>query len=975
MCANRLLYSLLFLIKYRRLKCHLLLLLLLCSLRLWAQNPYYINYTISDGLPSDNVYSVFQGEDGCIWFTTDVGIVRYDSKTFKLFNTDNGLSDNEVFRMSKDSRGRIWMHTLNGKPCFIHKNEIYNEHNSTILKQIKGSGLVVNFYEDGDRKVYISFRSGEVFIIDTLDKIERWKNGTPHWGVWKDDEIYAINSGIITKMGNGDTVQELSIAPGNKMANTQSRLCQLGGEQYFISGNEIYLLTQKKFVPYLSVDNAKGITNICKIDNYLWVATRSGLYQYEGSKLVKHFFKEDAISDVFQDKEGNYWVTTLNRGVLMVPSMNVLRILDNKKIHRLDLNREELWLGGTENDYYVRNKGMLTAHKLPAEWAENKISCFRFIAGKTYIGAKSGVTISGGGKTQVFAVNVNDLLYSNDHLYIATTYTAKIHVNKVTENIVHTPDADKIIGKRTNVLESDDSGNIWIGTNFGLYLYANEPGGFKLYNIGEQFEELTISIEDIYFDTAQKLLLVATASKGIVVLKNKKVEKVINTKNGLNNNTVISIKKIADTAYLTGTNNGLNKIIFNSGNYKVENYNLQVGVSNKRVNDIEFASDTVYLATDNGVLYFNTHTLGPLNVYPICNVTAVMTAKGLFTGEKIRYTDNDISISFNGISFKDKGNVKYYYRFVGRDRTWNATSESQVNYKDLAPGEYTFELFCRNDLGNSSTVRSVAFEISPPFWQRPWFIVFCALAFTAIVYSYVRYRFKAQHAKNEAEKKDMQVEKDRVQLEKQMLELEQKALRMQMNPHFIFNALNTIKGYYSEGNDVKAGNYIAKFSKLLRMLLNTEGQNTTLDNEIEMLKLYVELTRIRYHEKFDYSISVGPNLMPADILIPSLLLQPIVENAIIHGLAAKTEQGKLLISFEKHEGDMICTVEDDGIGRTRAAALGSRNLHDSKAISIVQDRLRLFDELASFEIIDLAEKGTALGTKVIIKLPIKYTGF
>lgn len=205
--------------------------------------------------------------------------------------------------------------------------------------------------------------------------------------------------------------------------------------------------------------------------------------------------------------------------------------------------------------------------------------------------------------------------------------------------------------------------------------------------------------------------------------------------------------------------------------------------------------------------------------------------------------------------------------------------------------------------------------------------------------------------------------------------MEQKALRMQMNPHFIFNALNTIKGYYSEGDDVKAGSYISKFSKLLRMLLNTEGQNTTLDNEIEMLRLYVELTRIRYHEKFDYTINVDPKLMPADIMIPSLLLQPIVENAIIHGLAAKTEQGTLFISFEKDMGNMVCLVEDNGIGRALAATLGSRSLHNSKAISIVQDRLRLFDEHTSFEIIDLEENGIPRGTKVIIKLPVKYIEF
>ena len=947
----------------------------LAALPASAQNPYYINYTISDGLPSDNVYSVFQDDDGLIWFTTDVGIVRYDSKSFQLFNTDDGLSDNEVFRLSKDSKGRMWMHTLNGKPCFLYKNKIFNEHNSALLRQIKGSGHVVDFYEDREKNIYLSFRSGEIFIIDPSDNVKRKNNQISHWGVWKSDTLYAIHSNKVTRMDDGISVQDLDINSWKKMFSMQSRLCHLADADYFSSGDELYIVNQNRLTLYLHVKDAMGITNVCKIDDYLWVSTRTGLYQYDGIKLVNHFFAEDAVSDVFRDKEGNYWVTTLNRGVLWMPSMKVLRLQDDKKIYRLGLNGDEVWIGGTENNYYVKNRGELTAYHLPANWADNKISCFRFYRGKTYIGAKSGLAISDARGMKYYRVNVNDLLHSNNHIYIATTYTARIHLDNVTTDIVHTPAPDKILAKRTNVLCSDDKGNIWIGTNFGLYLYANETDGFRMYNMGEQFEELAISIEDIFFDTVQNKLLVATASKGLVVLEGKKMVKVIKTTNGLNNNTVIAIKKIADNVYLAGTNNGLNRITFSNDTDRVENYNFQVGINNKRVNDIELVLDTVYLATDYGLLYFNISALAPLSVYPVCNITAVKTNNGLYNGGSLSYADNDISISFNGISFKDKGNVDYYYRFVGKDRTWNVTGESQVNYKDLAPGEYTFELFCTNGLGNKSKVQSVSFEILPPFWQKPWFIAFCVLVLVGLIYGYMRYRLKKQQAKNETEKNRMQVEKDRVQLEKQMLELEQKALRMQMNPHFIFNALNTIKGYYSEGDDVKAGNYIAKFSKLLRMLLNNEGQNTTLDIEIEMLKLYVELTRIRYHEKFSYTIYVDPGLMPADTIIPNLLLQPIVENAIIHGLAAKTGQGTLSISFKKDGEVMLCIVEDDGIGRMRAAALKSNNLYDSKAIAIVLDRLKLFDEHTSFEIIDLEQDGFSRGTKVIITLPIKYTGF
>ena len=114
--------------------------ILFCNQPLVAQDPFFINYSLEDGLPSSNIYSVFQEENGIIWFTTDVGIVKYNSKKFELFNTDDGLSDNEVFKMSKDFKGRIWLHTLNGKPCYIYKNKIFNQKNSTFLKQIKSKG-------------------------------------------------------------------------------------------------------------------------------------------------------------------------------------------------------------------------------------------------------------------------------------------------------------------------------------------------------------------------------------------------------------------------------------------------------------------------------------------------------------------------------------------------------------------------------------------------------------------------------------------------------------------------------------------------------------------------------------------------------------------------------------------------------------------------------------------------------------------
>jgi len=233
----------------------------------------------------------------------------------------------------------------------------------------------------------------------------------------------------------------------------------------------------------------------------------------------------------------------------------------------------------------------------------------------------------------------------------------------------------------------------------------------------------------------------------------------------------------------------------------------------------------------------------------------------------------------------------------------------------LVPGNYSFSVYCVDAIGVKSTVQTIYFEILAPFWQKLWFVMLCILIIAFLVYRFILYRLEQLQAKFEIEKTTIQIERDKANLERQMINLEQKALRLQMNPHYIFNALNTIKGYYSEGDSVKASSYISKFSKLLRMLLESGDQAISLASEIEMLNLYIELTKIRYKNIFHYEIVVDPQINASDTAIPTLLLQPIVENAIIHGLAPKTESGFLKITFNKSESNLICIVEDNGIGR------------------------------------------------------------
>lgn len=931
----------------------------------WAQEPFSINYSISEGLPSTNVYSAFQDVNGMLWFTTDVGIVRYNSKTFELFNTDNGLSDNEVFNLVRDAKGRMWTQTVNGKPSFIYNNKIYNEYNSPLAKKAKGSGMIIDMYTDDAQNLYLTFKNGELCIIDRNDSVTRFNNYPASInGVWKDKSLYVLTGELIYNQTN----RAESPAPTGHLP---FRVYHRSNKTFVSAGNLLFVPERNSLVKILEIDKSLDIINVVEEDHKLWICTRTGLVLYENGRFINQFFKEQLVSDILKDLEGNYWVTTLNKGVFFVPSFQVNQFLKDKKINCLGVrNGNELWFGGFENNLYVKNSKGISAEILNVGWLKNKISNIRFFGDTTYIIAKSGLEVRIGSKKTEYLVSGNDIISVPGYKYIATTFTARVKNEDFNAPNLAWASRKGILSKRTNVLCLDRKGDIWMGTNFGLHRYNERD---SVANIGEKYDDLSISIEDLYYDPENDLLLVGTASKGLVILKDDVFYKKISSLNGLNSNTIHSIKKIASNTYLVGSNNGLNKVELteDTGRVSVVSYNSNFGINNRRIKDIELVQDTIYLATDNGLLYFNTGYLGKKNIQPKCVIIEVRTA--FENNNTINYKNNSISFSYIGISFIDHGDVQYFYKLDNQDKDWSSTKETQINYKSLPAGKYRFSVYCVNGFGQKSPVQSVDFEILPPYWQQWWFRILAALLVMYLFYLISRRRLKKQQRRFEKEKSIIQVERDKAQMEKQMVELEQKALRMQMNPHFIFNGLNTIKGYYAEGNFLNASNYISKFSRLLRKLLENEEQVTTLDNEIEMLKLYIELTQTRYEGKFEYSITLAPDIQAEEILIPNLLLQPLVENAIIYGLSPKTEKGLLSIDFITRDDLLVCTVTDNGIGREASFQNQKNREHKSMAINITVERLALFDGRSKMEYLDMMDGGRPAGTKVTITIPIKKT--
>lgn len=955
----------------------------------WAQTPYSINFSTEEGLPSSNIYYVFQDSDNYIWFATDVGVVKYNGREFLHYNTDDGLPDNEVFQIHQDNKGRIWFQTLNGKLGFYWNHQFYNEKNTPWLKNKILSSMLVDFYNDSKGNVLITDRLSGVFALDSKNKpleIDRFSYKTPDRFTHVLRMMPAKNStelltikGIYTLDGR----LVLPFPPGlTDTMNTRS--CILGQTVYFNSGNTIYSYTAGKLEKLFTLPIAEPMIISVNAESreHLRIGTRDGLYDIskKGNGYVfRKFLDKLSVSHSIKDKDGNYWITTLESGVFMIPSLDVSVIdnLANNKITVLAKDGDNsLWAGSSDSYYYhfERNKARTFQTYDPAK---NMIKDIQVLPDEVILVGNKQVAINQNGIQHKIPVGHNSLhIDRQGHYWIGGTVIAKL--TKEQYNSLTFPRYSTIynktlkLQKRTNKIVGGNLDDLWIGTNFGLYKYSPKD---SMQDYSAKLKNINSNVEDLYYDSGKNRLVVATNSMGIVILENEKIVAHLGKRDNLSNNTCKSIFPAGKNSYWIGTNTGLDRVSLRNKKFIAQNFNAYLGLENNKINDVLLIKDTLYLATDKGIIYFNQFKTTRRKTKPVIHLTDFKVNSKSTSFEKnivLESGQNELTIAYDGIGFLENEKIKYYYLLEGTDDKWYVTTSNQINYKALAPGDYTFKVYMKDSLNNPSNTAKIRFCINQPFWKTVPFVLCFLLLSMAVLFYIWRMRLKKLERKFNYERKVIQAERDKANLEKQMIELEQKALRLQMNPHFIFNALNTIKGYYAEGNDVKASDYISKFSKLLRMLLETTEQLIPLAKEIEMLELYIALTQIRYRNKFDFDIIVDLKLNPDDTAIPAMLLQPMVENAIIHGLAPKTDKGMLHIGFEKSDELLICIVEDNGIGRSAAAQ--THKTYISKATDITTERIALLENEAvhpGIEIIDKQDENHhATGTKVIISIPL-----
>lgn len=505
----------------------------------------------------------------------------------------------------------------------------------------------------------------------------------------------------------------------------------------------------------------------------------------------------------------------------------------------------------------------------------------------------------------------------------------------------------------------------YIGTVDGLYI-CNKNGERRY--AGSISPQLSNRIS-YFLKTNDGHLWIATYGGGVVCIKDERVVRHVTEKEGLTSNVCRTL--FLHNNYLwVGTDKGLNKIDLWNPAKPIMNYTTTDGLPSNIINVIFIDSNKIYVGSPSGLTFFEESKISNSSRcnLKILDLSFSNKSRAAANHYELKHSENSLKVAFAGISFKSGGDILYRYRLKGLSNTWDSTRQTVLEYPSLPPGIYELQLEAINKYGKTSEMASIPFTINTPYWQTLWFRIGLVALVIGITWLLVSRRFHTIRKR----------EREKTALQQKMNDMEQMALRAQMNPHFIFNCLNSIQNFIINNNLEATNQYLTEFAYLIRQTLdNSDKGAISVSNETKYLTRYLELEKMRFGHSFDYSIEIDPHLDADSTRIPTMMLQPYVENCIRHGIRHKREgAGMVAIKFLQKKSGLLCIVEDNGIGREKAHEFKSHKHveYQSKGMSLTADRINILNrqhaEDITIEVTDLKDEARqARGTRVAIYIP------
>ena len=964
---------------------------LLIPLHIFAQEVEgYRHYTVEDGLLSNSIQSTFQDSHGYIWICTDRGVSRFNGYEFENFTTRDGLIDNYNYFCREDEQGRIWFVGLSPELCYYQEGKIHPyQFNDRIsdLKVIKHyrMSMVMN----GD-EIYIGNFMDGYYHIDADGKAE--KVTPPNGMYYEQKEGGALIYEVINKeeLINQLYINQQSYPFEYPSHRGSAEIYHIDSTIFIRKLNQLYALQNDSIVlvrteqhPIESVQkDVHGKLMLMfgsqefgfKVFENIWDQAESPITQF------KHIY----VRNVMQDFEKGFWYSTM-KGLYYKPynphivksdptnllpktPLTFLRIVSNDlsylktqngdvfKVEGPDLIATFLYNNGINSLYApaiyydTRAQKLLNKEDLLNQFETEYLKKHKELPRKGY-----AQWVYGNYKDTYWKVFEHGIYQFKD--------------GKLVDIIDHNT---KIISEHAHPISQFYSRILFVENDSLRFIATAASGlfeykGGQLIFMGDKHAVLNNPINDIQ-RLGHDTLIVSIAGRGTFIWTTDSLIS-LNEKYGLVYDEVYEMRVDKNGNAWLSTNNGL--VRFKIVNSEIVNYtriDKIHGLPSNHVIGMELMDSVLWLSTTKGVCIINTNKIMLNKSPPLVEITRIKineqdTLK--HNHYDLNYTQNYIEIDYTGIAFKNAGKLDYQYQLEGLEETWQSTKSRFIRYHKINSGEYVFKLRASNEDGIWSAPISFSFTVNPPFWFNPWFIALEILCLALLIFFIISWRENRQKEKAAHLRQE-------VEFRRKNVELELKALRSQMNPHFTFNTLNAIQQYILNHNSIEANDYLSNFAALIRKVLENSRHSTiSLENEIHTLQMYLDMEVLRFPDKLTYFIDIDDQLEIDSIYIPPTLIQPFVENSIVHGIMNKEEGGKILISIKRENGKIKCIIEDDGVGREKAKKIRNSGFEkeDSLGMKISWERINLLKAYGDIgydvNILDLKDdENKPIGTRV-----------
>jgi ligand-binding sensor domain-containing protein len=965
----------------------------LLSLSATTQVPYLKQYTVSDGLLTNEIFQVYQDSRGYMWFATAYGACKFDGKHFIQIDNPKEFRNSSITEIKEDRKKQLWFVSLKGRLYYSKSSKIipyvYNTQIQDRLYTNKGH-IRDSFIPFSDSSVVISFKERGAVVVR--------KNGIVNYKYPNQKSVvlfdFSEREPFVSFQNKrlGEIVHVEVRDPGKPslIINTNVVPTHIYAAR-LKNGNKVFSLDRVVYVVgngwHKKFEMADAVTGIYQDrDSHIWLSINGhGAYCY----LAENFncipsikiLEKEVITSILQDREGSYWFSTLNSGVYFTPSLSFVNFttkngLLSNKLSRVISSDGEVWIGYADGFVSKIGKDAIIRHVVDIKKQPTSVKGLNLCGDSKSVWVCSDIlyrisnrkiepiekTFVRGNKNPNYALLPRAIENSRDGgIWVASNRGfKKVLKGEVVYDSYETGDFTGVVYS----LSEEENGDLWIASN-SLFLFSKG----KVRPIGALGGLLNTSIVKSAINSYDHRLWLGTKGNGIIVLNGNRLIQ-INGDKGLQSDNISSFDFSGNKVWVA-TNCGADCITINQINplkYSIRHYNTSHGLISNDVKDVSVMGNRVYFATTSGLSCFDISKGADNNVPPPVTINSVKVNDKeveLDRLSKLNYDQNFVDISFSGLTYKCNGDVKYRYRVDGLSDRWFYTAEGTISLYKLPPGDYKLIIAAENnDHVWSSKPAVVCLSIAKPFWATYWFNGVCLIVIAVIALFILRTRLRI-------------VQKIRRHEQKENLWKNQ-SLSLQMNPHFIFNTLNSIQLYILKCDVDSSLHYLSKFSSLMRKTLeNSDKMNVTLKEELESLELYLELESLRCEGKFKYRIECDPSISLSDSYIPTLLIQPYVENAIWHGIMPKTSNGHILIKIQNAGTFVKCSIADDGIGRVKSQEIQNMSLvrkHKSFATKIVGQRIEILKSLYnkdfSFEYIDkYDDEGNALGTEVILIFP------